>query len=199
MERTSRFVSPAVAALALAACDPAPQQPVPGEAPSPAPSASAAAADSILRPEVLPEPIAAPLAPLEITIPFADGGARPGTAAEALLAGLLESEQLAQGWPLVLRGHTDSAGHDEANLRVARRRAEAVAGWLAEHGVDRSRMTIIALGEQRPVAPNALPDGAPDEAGRAANRRVTVTIAPPANGAAASEEVSGEAAPASDG
>src|SRR5690606_30153070 len=87
-------------------------------------------------------------------------------------------DQLAEGWPVVLRGHTDSVGHDEANLRASRRRAEAVANWLVEHGVSEERIEIIALGEQRPIAPNALPDGSPDEEGRAKNRRVTVHIVP---------------------
>src|SRR5690606_40300595 len=100
-------------------------------------------------------------------------------AAEAVLGKVLESRQLAEGWPIVLRGHTDSAGHDEANLRVSRRRAEAVAEWLTERGVDPGRIEVVALGEQRPVAPNARLDGTPDEEGRARNRRVTVSIAPP--------------------
>ena len=58
----------------------------------------------------------------------------------------------------------------------------------AEHGVARERITVIALGEQRPVAPNAHLDGTPDEEGRARNRRVTVTIAPPRQ-----EDAEGEA------
>jgi len=40
-------------------------------------------------------------------------------------------------------------------------------------------MTIVAFGEQNPIAPNALPDGTPDLAGRAKNRRVELAVAPP--------------------
>lgn len=169
----------AVPVLALAACgpdtsgerggDPEPPSAVPPTAASPT---------SIIREEVMPKPAASPLTPLEATVPFVDGGAALTADAERALESLLRSPQVAQPWPIVLRGHTDSVGHDEANLRVSRRRAEAVAAWLQEHGVASARIEIVALGEQRPVAPNALPDGAPDEAGRARNRRVTVTIAP---------------------
>ena len=38
---------------------------------------------------------------------------------------------------------------------------------------------MIALGENRPVAPNANPDGSDDEAGRARNRRVDIAVALP--------------------
>ena len=54
-----------------------------------------------------------------------------------------------------------------------------LADWLVEHGVARERITVIAIGEQRPVAPNAHLDGSADEEGRARNRRVTLAIAPP--------------------
>lgn len=147
--------------------------------PAPEPSSPAAPPVSIIRPEVAPETVVEePLAPLEATIPFAEGGYALSEDAEDALMEVTDSEQLAEGWPVVLRGHTDSAGTDEANLRASRRRAEAVADWLVDHGVARERIEVIPLGEQRPIAPNAHLDGTPDEEGRAQNRRVTITIAP---------------------
>ena len=92
---------------------------------------------------------------------------------------MLKSDQLAEGWPIVLRGHTDSEGDDRGNLFASRKRAEAVAGWLVENGIDEDRIEVIALGEQRPIAPNAHLDGTPDERGRARNRRVDMWIGPP--------------------
>ncbi len=133
---------------------------------------------SIIRPEVMAEQAKPPLEPLEATVPFGEGGFELSDEAVRALGEVLSSDQLDEGWAIVLRGHTDSVGHDEANLRASRRRAEAVAEWLVENGVEEARITVIALGEQRPVAPNALPDGSPDEEGRARNRRVTITIAP---------------------
>lgn len=152
---------------------------------------------SIIRPEVMAEQAKPPLEPLEITVPFAQGGSELSDDAIRVLGDVLASDQLAKGWSIVLRGHTDSVGHDEANLRASRRRAEAVAEWLVENGVGEDRIAIIALGEQRPVAPNALPDGRPDEQGRARNRRVTISIAPASPDGA--EDAPAEQEPAADG
>ena len=55
-------------------------------------------------------------------------------------------------------------------------RGLAVAKWLIDNGVDAERITVIAFGEQNPIEPNALPSGAANEAGRAANRRVEIEI-----------------------
>ena len=48
--------------------------------------------------------------------------------------------------------------------------------WLVDSGVDEARISLIAFGEQNPVAPNARPDGSPDPVGRAANRRVEIEV-----------------------
>ena len=164
----------AVALLALAACDNA--------APEPEPSPTAPASDapvSILRPDV-EQPITAPgLAKLETSISFAEGGADLSEEALAELATVRESPQLAEGGEVILRGHSDAGGNDAANMRASQARAEAVRDWLVEMGVEADRIRVIAFGEQNPVEPNALPDGTPNEKGRAANRRVDVTIRVP--------------------
>ena len=135
---------------------------------------------SIIRPDVSPSPRGdAPPEPLAATISFAEGGYELDAMDLRLLREALESEQAAQGWPIVLRGHTDSEGSDQGNLFASRKRAEAVAGWLAENGIAERRIEVIALGEQRPAAPNAHLDGSPDEEGRRRNRRVEVWIGPP--------------------
>ncbi len=54
-----------------------------------------------------------------------------------------------------------------------------------ERGIAETRIEVIALGEQNPIEPNALPDGAPNEAGRAANRRVELSVLVPENDPAA--------------
>ncbi len=187
MSERSRIVILAAVTLALPSCERGASEPGSDQDATPLPVPAEEVTPSIIRPDVLPPAVEAAPEPLELTVPFADGGLALSEAAERALGELIESPQIAQGWPIVLRGHTDSVGHDEANLRVSGRRAEVVADWLAERGVDRSRIKIIPLGEQRPVAPNALPDGTPDEEGRARNRRVTVTVAP-----AGSEPQAGE-------
>ena len=144
---------------------------------TPTPTQTPAA--SIIREDVesVAEPVAPP-PPLELVLPFPEG-ADLSPRAERLLQDVLTSEALAEGWPVTLGGHTDSGGNDQANLRSSRARAEAVAAWLVEQGVADERITVIAFGEQNPIAPNALPDGNSNEEGRRANRRVELRIAPP--------------------
>ncbi|WP_226699781.1 OmpA family protein [Qipengyuania gaetbuli] len=116
------------------------------------------------------------LPPLVTTLGFPDGTAELTEAALAELATVLDSPQMDQGGRIVLRGHSDSGGTDAANLAASLKRAEAVQAFLVENGVAESRIKVIAFGEQNPMEPNALPDGQPNEVGRAANRRVEITI-----------------------
>ncbi|NVD45155.1 OmpA family protein [Qipengyuania atrilutea] len=135
---------------------------------------------SIFREDVeQPDMEAAALEPLRETISFAEGQRELDTAARAALVEIAQSPQFRESGQITLRGHTDSGGNDEVNLRASERRANLVRDWLVEHGVDEERITVIAMGEQNPVEPNAMPDGTPNEAGRRANRRVEVHIAVP--------------------
>nr|WP_081721040.1 OmpA family protein [Pseudoxanthomonas suwonensis] len=69
-------------------------------------------------------------------------------------------------------GHTDSVGSDEVNQRLSEQRAEAVASYLAAQGVQRERLITVGGGKRYPIASNDT------EAGRAANRRVEITLVP---------------------
>jgi OOP family OmpA-OmpF porin len=71
-----------------------------------------------------------------------------------------------------VRGHTDSVGNDEANMRLSKARAEAVRDYLIANGIDAGRLTANGYGETEHIAPNDTP------AGREQNRRVTLRIAP---------------------
>ena len=177
----------AASLFALSACD--------QNQSAPAPTPDPAEPVSIFRPEVEVPTIKVPLTQLEASIPFAEGGNDLTDAAKAQLATIIVSLQMQRGGAVTLRGHTDSVGFDEANLRVSRRRAEAVRAYMIENGVAEDRIAVIALGEMRPIAPNAKLDGTPDEEGRAANRRVDVTIAVPGAPAAPPIPVGDEPTP----
>ncbi len=71
-----------------------------------------------------------------------------------------------------IAGHTDNVGGAEFNKQLSQRRANAVAQYLMSRGVAESRIMTVAGGEDHPIASNAT------EQGRAANRRVEVTLAP---------------------
>lgn len=69
-------------------------------------------------------------------------------------------------------GHTDSTGSDQSNLTLSNQRAQSVAGYLTQTGVDGRRFRTLGFGETRPVADNGT------EFGRAANRRVEIQLSP---------------------
>jgi len=71
-----------------------------------------------------------------------------------------------------VRGHTDSVGNDEANMRLSKARAEAVRDYLIAGGIDAGRLTANGYGETEHIAPNDT------AVGREQNRRVTLRIAP---------------------
>jgi len=181
---TARIITTLALIAALGACKlnrtddgDVPPEPDPSATPSDAPTEQV----SILRPEVEAEQAeqGAPvlvLEPLEVAIGFPEGGSALDENAIAALREVLASDQLEAGGPIVLGGHSDTGGSDAANLRASTARAEAVRDWLVDQGVAEDRFEIIAFGEQNPVEPNALPDGSPNEEGRAANRRVEILI-----------------------
>ncbi|MGB0498894.1 MAG: OmpA family protein [Rubricella sp.] len=66
-----------------------------------------------------------------------------------------------------VEGHTDSTGSDDYNLDLSVRRAAAVADYIERAGIVAQS---VGVGEAFPIASNET------EAGRAANRRVQITI-----------------------
>jgi outer membrane protein OmpA-like peptidoglycan-associated protein len=74
-------------------------------------------------------------------------------------------------------GHTDPSGGDQINIPLSRNRAESVAGYLSQRGVNRARIATQGFGSSRPIADNST------EAGRAQNRRVELRIVPATTGA----------------
>lgn len=77
---------------------------------------------------------------------------------------------------IIVEGHTDSKGSTQYNKDLSLRRAKAVAAWLAKHGAAKARLSVEALGDSRPVAANALENGADNPNGRALNRRVEFVL-----------------------
>ena len=106
--------------------------------------------------------------PSEVLFAFDRDTLADGAAAE--LDRLVQSVQSAPRAQITIEGHTDDVGTDEYNLALSERRAQAVAAYLAQKGVDRARLTARGFGKGRPAAAN---DGDP---GRRRNRRVEIVI-----------------------
>ncbi len=86
---------------------------------------------------------------------------------------LRELARILQKYPdtnILIEGHTDSDGSEEYNLELSRRRAQSVANFLAELGVDATRFTLMGYGESQPIADNVTPEG------KQKNRRVELAI-----------------------
>jgi OOP family OmpA-OmpF porin len=71
---------------------------------------------------------------------------------------------------LRIGGHADASGHARRNLALSRRRAQGVAAYMIDKGIDAGRLAAVGYGDTRPVAPNDT------QANRAKNRRIEVVI-----------------------
>ena len=74
-----------------------------------------------------------------------------------------------------LKGHTDSIGSNEYNLRLSEKRAHAVESYLIELGLDKDRIHTGYWGETLPIWPNTNP------LGRSKNRRVEFVVREPSS------------------
>jgi type IX secretion system PorP/SprF family membrane protein len=73
-------------------------------------------------------------------------------------------------WNLLLSGHTDNVGDDDANMILSKNRSEAVKNYLISRGISESRIKVNYFGETKPIADNSTPEG------RQKNRRVEFVI-----------------------
>lgn len=108
---------------------------------------------------------------------FGYGGAALLPEDQARLGEVAEYLRAAPQARIFIVGHTDSHGSAGFNIGLSQRRAQAVQRQLtALHGIDPGRMVVEGRGKNEPLADNAT------DAGRALNRRVTITEALPAVG-----------------
>lgn len=90
-----------------------------------------------------------------------------------ILKEIADSLKNAKGYEMIIYGHTDSKGSDEYNLKLSKRRAEAVRKALVErYGVSSEILSAKGLGERYPAAPNDT------EKNRQKNRRVEFVVQP---------------------
>lgn len=92
--------------------------------------------------------------------------------AKKTLDGLTSKLRAGKG-AIQVDGYTDSKGSDSYNLRLSKRRAAAVRTYLAQQVPGKS-IKAAGHGEAHPVAPNTK-NGKDNPAGRAKNRRVTIS------------------------
>lgn len=67
-------------------------------------------------------------------------------------------------------GHTDNIGSADYNKTLSENRANQVADYLVQQGIEATRITVTGMGPSAPIADNSTREG------RAANRRVELII-----------------------
>jgi lipid-binding SYLF domain-containing protein len=97
---------------------------------------------------------------------FATGKAELTADSDAALNDAVAALKEHADWNIRVEGFTDNVGKSDANLALSSDRANAVMEWLANHGIERGRLSAKGYGESRPVAKNSTAEG------RAKNRRV---------------------------
>ena len=149
----------AVAAL-VAGCakkqPPAPP-PAPQAAPAPAPAAgpnqdSLAAAQRRAADAARAAALAAARAALTAPVYFDYEKAELTAQTTAALDAKIPVLNANPGIRIRIAGNCDARGSDEYNLALGQRRAAAAKRYLADHGVDASRIDIISYGRERPAA-----------------------------------------------
>jgi outer membrane protein OmpA-like peptidoglycan-associated protein len=87
-----------------------------------------------------------------------------------VIANLAEALASQPSTTIDIIGHADANGGDAYNQSLSERRAQSVAFWLRNQGVQPPRLVAFGRGELEPIATNAT------ETGRARNRRVELKV-----------------------
>ncbi|MCA8033080.1 OmpA family protein [Burkholderia arboris] len=127
---------------------------------APAPAAAA----------VTPAPVPAEKVSLTGDAYFATDSAVLTPAATAALDTLLSRQGDKHFARVDVDGYTDATGSDAHNQALSKRRADAVAGYLREHGLKADAFAAVGHGEANPAASNDTAEG------RARNRRVEISL-----------------------
>ena len=101
---------------------------------------------------------------------FDVGSSDLSPAASTRLGSVLSLAQTDARRRLLIEGFTDSDGDPTLNQQLSERRAQAVAKWLTDQGIDPARISVVGHGADGAIAPNDTPEN------KALNRRVVVTL-----------------------
>ncbi|MFZ5896167.1 MAG: OmpA family protein [Myxococcota bacterium] len=113
---------------------------------------------------------------LEGAVLFTTGKSELIPLAQQKLDQVAEALKQSDSPKIVVEGHTDSRGADDANMKLSQQRAEAVRNYLVSRGVKAESISAMGRGETNPIASNETPEG------RANNRRVEIIVQPKSQG-----------------
>jgi NitT/TauT family transport system substrate-binding protein len=120
-----------------------------------------------------PKPAGAPILTKTVSVFFPTGSATLDENAKAVLDTQVVDLAATFGSAyLRVAGNTDNVGGREANVRLSRARADAVAQFLVSKGFERNKFEVVGNGPDKPVASNDTDEG------RAKNRRTDFEVVP---------------------
>jgi len=102
---------------------------------------------------------------------FDESGTRLRTSAIPVLEQVAAFADACRDTKIAITGHTDSSGDEAYNLALSLSRAQVVADWLHERGIEPGRTNVAGAGSLLPVADNAT------RYGRSLNRRIDIAFA----------------------
>lgn len=153
---------------------PAPPPPPPPQQPPPPPAVTQAAPPEAAQPAAPPPAPAIKLpAKGSVTltgVTFALNSANLTDSSRPVLDGVAAGLKQHPRVKVEVQGYTDSTGSVAYNMRLSRRRAQAVREYLLGEGVGPSQLTARGYGPRDPVASNRTAEG------RARNRRVVLEV-----------------------
>jgi outer membrane protein OmpA-like peptidoglycan-associated protein len=140
------------------------------------------------KPKPKPEPKPKPqptLVRLDAMSLFDSGKSDLKTGSTKVMVNALVNIKARAGWLIVVAGYTDDTGNPALNQTLSLKRAEAVRDWMRDTGdVDESCFAVQGFGQSRPMATNDTAEG------RAANRRVEISLVPQADACQAPDAIS---------
>lgn len=132
------------------------------------------------KPEILPEEkITAkygevlanlPKQPVHFILYFKSGSTTLTSESVSKIPEILETINQRQSQSISVVGHTDTAGDRQYNLRLSKRRADAVGGILTKKGINKLHIKTTSHGEENPLIKTA------DNVNEPRNRRVEVIV-----------------------
>ncbi|MFQ5600440.1 MAG: OmpA family protein [Candidatus Krumholzibacteriia bacterium] len=99
---------------------------------------------------------------------FVPSGAELDPASYAALDSVVESLHAYPDLEVEIQGHTSNVGPADQNALLSQRRAEVVAQYFVEKGIESRRLTPIGYGEEAPMVDNDTPEN------RARNERIVI-------------------------
>lgn len=107
---------------------------------------------------------------LNAPIVFQTDGSSLAAASQQMLSAVAAKIKVCPDARIAVTGYTDSTGNDAINVPLSNNRAKSVGDYLVSQGVPAAAVTSNGVGAANPIASNDT------AAGRAANRRVEITV-----------------------